>query len=363
MTRKCVGCGAVLQIQDENKPGFVPVLSEDMKICKRCFRMMHYNELPKIVASNKEYEVVIDDVVKKKALMVFIVDIFSFKSTFHPLMIERLRSKDVILVANKVDLLPKSSNLSKVVEWIEKECQRAKINPLAIGIASAKNGAYMDDLISTIDLARKERDVYFVGVANVGKSSIINALLKRTTSRTTDVIATSLIPGTTLNSIRIPYFEDNCALVDTPGLINEEDTLNKLFPVSYRTIVPNRELKPITYQITNQNSICLGGLGFLSFTSSRMVSATVYASNTLYLHRCKTSKLEELLEKQLGKLLTPPTLDEVNKLEYEKTVFQIHGKKDIWFAGFGFVQISGDVKVEVMYIKGTEVYLTDAILG
>ncbi|MDE5856554.1 MAG: hypothetical protein K2H06_05865, partial [Anaeroplasmataceae bacterium] len=168
MSRKCVGCGAILQAQDENKPGFVPALTEDMKICKRCFRMMHYNELPKIVATNKEYETVIDDVVQKKALMVFIVDIFSFKSTFHPMMIERLKNKDVILVANKLDLLPKSSNLSKVVEWIGKECQRAQFNPLAIGIASAKNGFFMDDLISTIDLARKERDVYFVGVANVG---------------------------------------------------------------------------------------------------------------------------------------------------------------------------------------------------
>ncbi|MDE6656552.1 MAG: ribosome biogenesis GTPase YqeH [Anaeroplasmataceae bacterium] len=363
MSKKCIGCGAILQAQDESKPGFVPSLSEDMKICKRCFRMMHYNELPKIVASNKEYEQVIDEVVKKKALMIFIVDIFSFKSTFHSLMIERLKSKDVILVANKIDLLPKSSNLSKVVEWIEKECQRVGLNPLAIGIASAKNGAYMDDLIKTIDLARKERDVYFVGVANVGKSSIINALLKRTTARTTDLIATSLIPGTTLNAIRIPYFEDNCALIDTPGLINEKDTLNQLLPISYKKIVPNHELKPVTYQITNQNSICLGGLAVLSFTCLERISVTVYASKDLYLHRTKTSKVEELFQTQLGKLLTPPTLDEIEKIKYKTTTFSIHGKKDIWFAGFGFVQINGDTQVEIQYIENTEVYVTNAILG
>ncbi|MDE5855432.1 MAG: 50S ribosome-binding GTPase, partial [Anaeroplasmataceae bacterium] len=202
-----------------------------------------------------------------------------------------------------------------------------------------------------------------VGVANVGKSSIINALLKRTTSRTADVIATSLIPGTTLNSIRIPYFEDNCALVDTPGLINEKDTLNQLLPISYKSIVPNQELKPVTYQITNQNSICLGGLAILSFTSNAMVSVTVYASKNLYLHRTKTTKVEEILEKQLGKLLTPPTIDELAHIKYTNTSFQIHGKKDIWFAGFGFVQISGDAKVDVKYIKDTEVYLTNAILG
>lgn len=363
MNKKCVGCGAILQNTDESKAGFVPSLTKEMTICKRCFRMMHYNELPKIVASNEEYEKVIDSVVKKKALMVFIVDLFAFKSTFHPLMINRLKDRDVILVANKVDLLPKSTNLSKVVDWISKECQRQSFSPLAIGIASAKDGSFIDDLVSTIDLARKERDVYFVGCANVGKSSIINALLKRTTSRTEDLIATSLVPGTTLNAIRIPYFADNCALVDTPGLINEKDILNHILPISYKTIVPNRELKPVTYQILNQNSIFLGGLAVLSFTSKERISVTIYAARDLYLHRTKTSKVEELLTTKVGTLLVPPVLEEKDKLEYQKQNFVIHGKKDIWFSGFGFVQISGDTSVEVISLKNTEVYLTNAILG
>ncbi len=363
MNRKCIGCGATLQTTDSSKAGFVPLFDDNMKICKRCFRMMHYNELPKIVASNKEYEIVIDDVVKKKALMVFIVDIFSFKSTFTDLMVNRLKDKDVILVANKLDLLPKSSNLNKVVSWIERECQKKNFNPLAIGIASARTLDFIDELISTIDLARRQRDVYFVGCANVGKSSIINALLKRTTSRTDDLIATSLIPGTTLNSIRIPYFEDNCALIDTPGLINESDTLNQILPQSYKKMVPNNEIKPITYQISDGNSICLGGLGFLSFKTKKTISVTVYASRNLYLHRTKTTKLEELIENQLGLLLSPPLKEELDNIKYVKKNFLISNKKDIWFSGFGFVQIIGDTNVTVKYIKNTEVYLTDVIFG
>ena len=246
---------------------------------------------------------------------------------------------------------------------MSKECDRQRFKTLAIGVASAKTADFMDDLITTIDLARKGRDVYFVGCANVGKSSVINALLKRTTAKTEDVIATSLIPGTTLNEIRIPYFEDNSMLIDTPGLINSLDVLNQLLPVSYRTIIPNKELKPKTYQITDQNSIFLGGLAILSFSSKKTLSVTVYAANTLYIHRSKTMRVEELVKTQLGKLLTPPTLEEVERLKYEEKEFQIHGKKDIWFSSFGFVQISGEGRVLVRYLKNTEVYLTDAILG
>ena len=74
--RKCKGCGAILQDTESKKAGFIPKLTDESKYCKRCFRMMHYNELPKIVASNSDYEKVIDDVIKKNGLIVFVVDIF-----------------------------------------------------------------------------------------------------------------------------------------------------------------------------------------------------------------------------------------------------------------------------------------------
>ena len=66
--RICLGCGAKLQDIEETKPGFVPNLTKETKYCKRCFRLMNYNELPKIVATNSEYEDVIDSVIKKNGL-------------------------------------------------------------------------------------------------------------------------------------------------------------------------------------------------------------------------------------------------------------------------------------------------------
>ncbi len=361
--KRCKGCGAILQAMDANKPGYIPVLKEDSTTCKRCYRMIHYNELPKIVAKNEDYEKVIDQVTKEKALMVYIVDIFSFQSTFIPMMIDRLRDKDVILVANKIDLLPKSTNLKNVVEWISKQCQRRHFKVLAVGVASAKKGSYMEDLISLIDAARKERDVYFVGCANVGKSSIINALLKSTMNQSNDVIATSIIPGTTLNQIRIPYFIDNRALIDTPGLISTQDKLVHLLPVSYQKMVPNNELKPITFQIQNENSIFLGGLASINFKLEGMVPVTIYMSPNIYLHRCKTARVEELWHTQLGKLLVPPTVDEVLNIKYHTIKLKITRKKMVWFSGFGFILIHRPVELTIKLIENTEVYVSDAFIG
>ena len=48
------------------------------------------------------------------------------------------------------------------------------------------------------------RNVYIVGVTNVGKSSLINALLKHYGTGDDTLITTSEFPGTTLDLIEIP---------------------------------------------------------------------------------------------------------------------------------------------------------------
>ena len=70
-----------------------------------------------------------------------------------------------------------------------------------------------------------------------------------------------------------------------------------------------------------------------------------------------------MYQNQLGKLLTPPVVDELESIKYTNIVYNINGKKDIWFSGFGFVQINGNAKVKVKHLDQTEVYLTNAIIG
>lgn len=362
--KKCNGCGSILQDTEPDKPGFIPKLTTTSEYCQRCFRMKHYNELPKIVASNSDYEKVIDDVMDKNGLVIFIVDLFSFKSTFNKKMIEKLRKKDVILVANKYDLLPKSTNPASVVDWLSKECEKFSFKVIAIHLISAKKGYFIDDLIMNIENFRRGRDVYFVGCANVGKSSLINSIIRRMTPKTEDVISTSIIPGTTLNEIRLLFFDDGKYLIDTPGLINEGDILNRLLPKSYEKILPKNEIKPITYQIKTGNTVLLAGLASLSFECEEDISVIVYVSKDLYIQRSKTANLEHLVKTQTGKLLNPPVEEELSKIFYAHKKVSLDGlkKKSIWFAGFGFVSVIGKCEIDIRYIDKSEVYVTNAII-
>ena len=95
-----------------------------------------------------------------------------------------------------------------------------------------------------------------------------------------------------------------------------------------------------------------------------MVSVVVYACKDLYIQRSKTSNVEHLYETQLGKLLTPPTDEELKNIKYVNKNVKLDGlkKKSIWFSGFGFVSIIGKCEVDVKYIDKSEVYVTNAIV-
>ncbi len=362
LNKKCVGCGSVLQNEYIDKKGFVKNLDNDY--CLRCYRLMHYNEMPKILAKNEEYDNILTGALKKNALVVLVVDVFDFSATFIPKIIDYLRDKNVIVVANKYDLLPKSTNVYKIVDFILKESQKQFFKILAAHVVSSKKGYFLDDLMNTIDLFRNDRDVYFVGCANVGKSSLINALLKRFSARTTDLISTSNIPGTTLDLINIPFFNDNKAFIDTPGLINEGNILNKLMPKSYSMIVPTKEIKPINYQIFEDNKLFISGLIALDIKGVKDLSVTCYFSDKLLLHRTKSKSIEEFMEKHLGEMLNPPSKEEIKNIKYVCKEYKISKEKnELYISGLGFISFNKSTTIKVLMLEGIDVVLRNGIIG
>lgn len=64
---------------------------------------------------------------------------------------------------------------------------------------------------------RKGRDIVFMGVANAGKSTILNQLLAM------EDLTTSRHPGTTLDLV--PIEQDGYTIYDTPGIENHHSVL------------------------------------------------------------------------------------------------------------------------------------------
>lgn len=99
-----------------------------------------------------------------------------------------------------------------MTHWLM-EAHEEGMRPVDVVLTSAQNKSAIKDLMEKIEQYRKGRDVYVVGVTNVGKSTLINAIIQEITGDK-DVITTSRFPGTTLDKI------ETCLTMDPTSTIH-----------------------------------------------------------------------------------------------------------------------------------------------
>lgn len=371
MDIRCIGCGANIQCDDEKKIGYLPfdilnTRKESDILCQRCFRLRNYNDIMPIEVSEDDFLRVINKI-EPNSLILMVVDIFDFNGSFINGINRHTSSEDIIVVGNKLDLLPKSVKPNKIIKWMRHMCKEEGLKPLDATLISAKKGYNLDDLMMIIDKYRNNRNVYVVGCSNVGKSTLINSIIKKYTDNTKDVITTSKLPGTTLDLVEINLTK-NYKIVDTPGIFNKHQICHSLTMKSYDKVIPSKEIKPTIYQLEERQVIFVSGLAIVTFKKSLVplikVTFACYFSNDLLIHRTKLEKRESI-KNQIGELLIPPTETELSKLKYKKVNLTVpnDGKKyDIVISGLGFISVSGYAELEIETIENVGVYLREAII-
>ncbi|XP_017078800.1 nitric oxide-associated protein 1 [Drosophila eugracilis] len=221
----CNGCGANLQCSSASLPGYIP--SEIFRgrthqelqtiTCKRCHFLKHYNIALDVEVTPSTYVDTISRIQDKFALAIVLVDLLDFPSSIWPGMQHVLGTKrPVFLVGNKVDLLPRDSNI--YLQHIKDSLQREFVkhgggdglNIKNVSLISAKTGYGIEELITQLHKTWAYKgDVYLLGCTNVGKSSLFNILLnsdycRPEASNLVRKATTCPWPGTTLKLLRFP---------------------------------------------------------------------------------------------------------------------------------------------------------------
>ncbi|EUJ32813.1 GTPase YqeH [Listeria floridensis FSL S10-1187] len=335
---------------------------KEQVICQRCFRLKHYNEIQDVPLTDDDFLKILNDLGKSDALIVYVVDIFDFDGSWLPGLHRFVGNNPVLLVGNKEDLLPKSLKRDKLIRWMRRRAKDLGLLSEDVTLVSAAKGSGFDTLLEKIEELRAGRDVYVVGCTNVGKSTLINQIIKRASGES-DVITTSQFPGTTLDKIEIPLAGGN-VLVDTPGIINHHQMAHFIGPKTLKLITPKKEIKPLAYQLNDQQTLFFGALARLDFTEGPRSSFIVYMSNQLEPHRTKLEKADQLYATQKGQVLTPPDEAGVAELpELTPYSFAIREKADIVFSGLGWVTVPhGGVKVTAWVPKGVSVSIREALI-
>ena len=361
---RCIGCGAVLQSTDSTKPGYVneDVLyreSLDRVVCKRCHQIKNYNLISKNEMSTEEYYKILKRIAKKDALFVYVLDVFSIGSTLNKEVIELIKDKDVLLVANKMDLLPKSLKEGKLALWIRHQAKMLGLKVKDVLLISVHKKHHIDELINLMDKHRRGRNVYVLGSTNVGKSSLINQLLRSEGMLDYDLITTSLIPATTLNVIEIPFFEKG-VLFDTPGLVNDDNILSIVDAKDYKTIMPKTEIRPGVYQLSEKQSLLISGFACFNYLEGEKNNFITYFANTLPIQRSKYERALEIFPSKINEMFKIATTN----LEYETVEFNLDKPQDVVISGLGFIAVkNAPAKVSVTVIKGCGVSVREPIIG
>ncbi|KAM3866927.1 nitric oxide-associated protein 1-like [Diretmus argenteus] len=220
----CSGCGAVLHCVAADAAGYLPsekfkALREEERLknatCQRCYLLTHHQKALTVKMSKEEYRDVVRRIKPEKALVLLLVDLLDVPDSIVPDLLALVgKNKRIVILGNKVDLLPGDAPnyLQRIKRQLSQYCADAGIgdNVKDVHLISAKTGYGIENLISSLQrLWQYKGDVYLVGTANAGKSTLFNTLLESDycKAKASDVIHKATIspwPGTTLNLLKFP---------------------------------------------------------------------------------------------------------------------------------------------------------------
>lgn len=366
--RICPGCGATLQTEDPNQIGYVPSLVSDTDasvICQRCYKLKHYNNIASITLDQEEFNRILHQIGSKQGLIVHIVDIFDFEGSLINGLNRYGNNNPIMLAVNKVDLLPAGFSHGKLEQWVRRRLKQFGLRVVDVVLISAVKGIGFDRLVEAMDRWHRGQNIYMVGAANVGKSSVINRLIRDYSSLDQE-LTTSRYPGTTLDLVHIPL-ADGQAIVDTPGLMLG-DRYTTCVPVDMlKTLLPQKTIKPKIYQLNEKQTLFFGGLARFDFVKGNRQPFVCYLSNSIQIHRTKLASADALYEKHKGKMLSPPREEQLDTLpSFTVHTFRIKKEEpsDLFIYGLGWIKITGKegAIVDVHVPKGIKVAIREAMI-
>lgn len=338
MNKKCLGCGAIMQTKDEDRVGYVSLKKIDSaKYCERCFKLINYGEYKSVVADKNEYINIYKNINNTDDLVLFLVDIFNFNDSIN--MINKYINNKIILVITKFDIIPKSVREDKIRENI-KEYNFNK-NIIDMVVISSKTNYNMDLLYEKIEKYKSTNKVYITGNTNAGKSTLINKLIKNYSNL--DIkITTSILPSTTINVNEI-ILNDDITLVDTPGFIESGNISNYIDSKLLKKVMPNSEIRPITYQIDEGTTLLIDNLARIEYVKGNRNSFTFYISNDIMVDRINT------MTNLRGKNLKMITID-------------VEPYEDVVVNGLCFIKITKKAKINIYTIDGVLVFKRKSLI-
>lgn len=343
---RCNRCGKVLQCDNPNKDGYIredvfKYHGDRILYCEKCYEEKMINASMLVSGINESVFHILEDAVASDALVIYVIDLTAFNGVIKNELIKKLKKINVLVIANKRDLLPEKVKEETIKDFVMERFKVSGITPKDMIVVSASKGYKIDQLKASMEELRNKRDVYMIGSEICGKTTIINKLLMNYENKTRRTIQRITYPGTNLRILSIPL-DNSSNLYELPGFNLNDSVLGIVEKqLANKYIIPKEPFKPRKFKLGKDESLIVGGLAAFTNKSNNNFEIQAYFSNQIELKKVSESKLEMFIKTNLIKRELRPVSDRLQTFEnfdlYQYDLDVDDNKHEIGIKGLGWI--------------------------
>ena len=364
--RKCYNCGAVLQSIDPDKEGYVnkEVLengSQNFLFCNKCFEIERFQPKTNEPVVGDDLLHIVEDAKKKQALLVYVINLFSFEASFSHKINEIINGMNILVVANKFDLMPKGTREEETREYVAHRFRASgvHIEKDNIVLASAFDDDTARNIIAQIYELKNGKDVYIIGSKLAGKTTLIDSFLRVYKNLSQGNIVSQDYPGTSQRVLQLPL-SPRTMMYEIPSIPHNNSILYNLDGSATKKIYVT---KPVEYRdvtLKKDEVLWFGGMSFIELVDGKRTSIRCYFANGVQLKKHSNRKCEERFVDAVTKKTIKPCCSKIKSVK-DMDVFEIKiteaNYRDIGIQGLGWFNFLAKGQTFRIYVPtGVSIY-------
>lgn len=364
--RRCYNCGAVLQSEDPAKEGYVKKetlenASQNFLFCDHCFELERYQNKSNDPEVSEDYLRFIMDAKRKNALIVYVVNLFSFEASFSLQINSIIQGMDILVVGNKFDLLPDTCTEEDTKEYVAHRFRASgiKLTKDDVVLGSATTDENAKHILSRIFELRNGRDVYVIGASLSGKSTLVQSFLRVYSNMSKGTISTHLYPKTKLSVLEIPLSRTT-SLFDAPGLSINNSILFELDKATLKQIYLTKAVEAKKVSLEEGQVLCFGGIGYIQLIKGKKTNFKCYFHDHVQLKKLSGQHVDEKFIQLVLRKNLVPSLRKIRSGR-DLDVFEItiteSNYRDIGIQGLGWINFkAANQTFRICIPKGVAIY-------
>lgn len=369
--KQCYNCGCPLQCENEDEPGYISkeVLesqNQSFYFCNECFLKERHSKRSNEPLVSDDLLTLLKDAKKKNALIVYVVNLFSFECSFSSKINEIIKDMNILVVASKADLLPKGSDDVHLRKFINYNFLNSglKVKASNIMIESAFDDETIRAVGSKIYELKGNNDVYVIGAKLSGKTTLISSFLKGYKNVTKYNIVTDNYPNTNIRVMKIPLNKHQF-IYDVTGIDDTNSILHNLDKATLRNIYLTEEVIKRNISISSLSALFIGGLALISVLKDdkkHKLNLSLYFHNDIELKKVPSHNYEQKFIDGILKNRLVPSLKSIKSIK-DLDIYELEmeegSSKDINIQGLGWLSYIGHGEIIRIYVpKGVSICLT-----